>query len=177
MKVGIKIFCLLLLMTSMPSLADLKADNIMQPWRCAGVELSAVSYSDRWPENKKYGANNIFLTVRKPDAVAIQLEGGWVYSAQCMHSTQAYLLLHRWMPGQISDALYAVVDLSTGQLRIDFPADNKHGDSASNVEKLVGRLNMPPKCAARDEFTGSPAKQQICFAEPEIVQLFLAWHQ
>lgn len=146
--------------------------TIINEWKCGEAKLSAIFYSSSIKVNKQYGNKNLFLTINNKRVVEVQLESDWIYSMECATGKGDYAILHRYMPGNISDTLFAVINLTNGVTEVEFPEDLRDGDSSKDVVKVTGGPASNARCADVNENNGIVDLKRICFADPDLAKIY-----
>lgn len=161
---------LFVIFASTPAQSKENGITLVEKWNCGDANLSAAFYSTNIKENKQYGNNNLFITIDNKRIIEFQLESDWIYSMECVTGKGDYAILHRYMPGNISDTLFSVVNLTNGITEVEFPDDIRDGDSSKGVMKVTGVTASNTRCVdVNNNIIGS---KRICFAAPDLAKVY-----
>lgn len=146
--------------------------TLIDDWVCGEAKLSSSYYSSKIKENKQYGNMNLFLTINNNRTVEIQLESDWIYSMECVTAKDGYIVLHQYMPGNISDTLFSVVNLKNGMTEVEFPTDLRHGDSSKAVFEITGVPASNARCVKVNDSDKTNHGNSVCFADPDLAKIY-----
>ncbi len=172
MRVLIMMASSCLLFNSMPVLSDETETTVMTSRTCGAALISAKFTSIKSGTEKSRPTTSLILTIQHSRTIEISLETDWIYSLQCIQTDKNYVVLHKYMPGNISDSLFSVIDSAAGVTEVDFPKDERFGDSSAEIQAVTGIAVKNSKCTDVNNSKSATASRPICFADPELASIY-----